>query len=139
MDSQEDQPMPARETINSDQSENGEQEESKEPKTRSEKIVAKLEELTGGDKEKAKKMFILFAGAGVLLPLALIISLIQRPSSTPRGTPTPTPTLIPAQVTPTPKPQVTKDDLDTLLEDINNFDTSQTDLIPPDLDLEIGL
>jgi hypothetical protein len=136
MDEKVDQPLPADQTASQEGAQPGSQKEKQEPKGMVGKLLRKLQELTG-QSQKAKLLLALGTLAVVLFILAILVSLTRRP---PRETAAPAqPTLPPRAATPTPRPEEREEKIDTLLEDIEAFEPSQSNLQPPVVDLEIEL
>lgn len=108
-------------------------------KTRLEKIIARLAKFTG-DEKKAKIIVGFFIFFAFVLFLLILSSLLKKQPSKRSQQPEPTPIPIPtAVISPTPKPTITPDDVDQLIEDIKEFDINQNDLLPPEVDLKITL
>lgn len=103
---------------------------------RAKTMLGKLGSLMGGSK-KAKIIILMFGVSIALIVLLVIIALIRRPPSD--GVPAVVPTAGPLAPTPTPEPEETRDEINELMRDINEFDPQQSDLQPPVVDLEIGL
>ena len=131
------QPFPQEQTTNLPEKKQSSETEGKTPKGILEKVMAVLKKLTGESK-KAKLILVLFGFTIASLFLLILVALIKPKPPQETITPAP-PTPTPIPITPTPAPEQTKEAIDELIINIEEFDPSQKDLQPPVVDLEIGL
>jgi hypothetical protein len=111
--------------------------EEKAPKDIVGKVTAVLKKLTG--ESKKTKLILVLSGITIAsLFLLILVALLKPKPHQETVTPAP-PTPTPMPITPTPAPEKTKEAIDDLIIDVEEFDPSQKDLQSPVVDLEIGL
>lgn len=124
------------------QAEQKKESEEAEPKNIYEKVLFRLRDFTGSETTAKLIMGLLIFAVVVTSLLVFSAIFIPRNPRGRRGAPTPTPATSPTPITLpiTPRPIIIKQgSIDELILDIDTFDVEQKDLLPPEVDLEIGL